>query len=83
MRRSTKPILLDTVDKVKDFVKQTNKFLREVDVSSSGKYVANGKSLLGILSLDTSKPVVVSYSEEDEGLAKIFISKYFVRGVNV
>ena len=83
MRRITRPILLDTIDKVKDFVKQTNKFLREVDVSSSGRYVANGKSLLGILSLDTSKPIVVSYSEEDEGLAEIFISKYFVRGVNV
>ena len=33
MRRITRPILIDTVDKVKDFVKQTNKFLREVDVS--------------------------------------------------
>ena len=83
MRRITRQILIDTVDKVKDFVKQTNKFLREVDVSSSGKYVVDGRSLLGILSLDTSKPVVVNYSEEDEELAEIFISKYFVRGVNV
>jgi len=83
MRRITRPILIDTVDKVKDFVKQTNKFLREVDVSSSGKYVVDGRSLLGILSLDTGKPVVVNYSEEDEELAEIFISKYFVRGVNV
>ena len=79
MRRITKPVLLDTVDKVKDFVKQTAKFLYEVDVSS-GNHVADGKSIMGLLSLDLSKPVVVNYAEDDTGLADIFLSKYFVKG---
>lgn len=79
MRRITRPILIDTVDKVKDFVQQTAKFMHEVDVSS-GNHVVDGKSLMGLLSLDLSKQVVVNYAEDDAGLADIFPSKYFVKG---
>ena len=79
MRRITKRIVIDTIPKVKDFVKQTTKFLYEVDVSS-GNHVVDAKSIMGLLSLDLSKPVVVNYAEDDAGLADIFLSKYFVKG---
>lgn len=79
MKRIAKKIVIDTIPKVKDFVQQTAKFLYEVDVSS-GNHVADGKSLMGLLSLDLSKPVAVSYAEDDAGLADIFLSKYFVKG---
>lgn len=79
MRRITKKIVIDTIPKVKDFVQQTAKFLYEVDVSS-GNHTADGKSLMGLLSLDLSKPVAISYAEDDAGLTDIFLSKYFVKG---
>jgi phosphotransferase system HPr-like phosphotransfer protein len=79
MRRIAKKIVIDTIPKVKDFVQQTAKFLYEVDVSS-GNHTVDGKSLMGLLSLDLSKPVVISYAEDDAGLADIFLSKYFVKG---
>ena len=79
MKRITKRIVIDTIPKVKDFVQQTAKFLYEVDVSS-GSHVVDAKSIMGLLSLDLSKPVVVNYAEDDAGLADIFLSKYFVKG---
>lgn len=79
MRRIAKKIVIDTIPKVKDFVQQTAKFLYEVDVSS-GNHTVDGKSLMGLLSLDLSKPVVVCYAEDDVELADIFLSKYFVKG---
>ena len=79
MRRIAKKIVIDTIPKVKDFVQQTAKFLYEVDVSSDN-HTVDGKSLMGLLSLDLSKPVAVSYAEDDAGLADIFLSKYFVKG---
>ena len=79
MRRITKKIVIDTIPKVKDFVQQTAKFMHEVDVSSDN-HVIDGRSLMGLLSLDLSKPVAVSYAEDDAELADIFLSKYFVKG---
>lgn len=74
-----KTILIDTIPKVKDFVQQTTKFMYEVKVSS-GNYTVDGKSLMGLLSLDLGKPVAVEYEEDDAGLADVFLSKYFVKG---
>lgn len=49
-------ILLNTVEKVKDFVNITSRLQNEVFVKS-GRYVIDGKSLMGMFSLDLSKPV--------------------------
>lgn len=74
-----KTILIDTIPKVKDFVQQTAKFMYEVKVSS-GNYTVDGKSLMGLLSLDLGKPVAVEYEEDDAELVDVFLSKYFVKG---
>ena len=47
---------LNSFDKVKDFVNAITPF--DVDVNLiSGRYVVNAKSVMGIFSLDLSKPV--------------------------
>ncbi len=49
-------IKLNSVDKVKSFVNKVSKFDEEIDLVS-GRYVVDAKSLLGIFSLDLSKPI--------------------------
>lgn len=49
---------LPTIKDVKDFVNLVNEFPNEVKVSS-GNYIVDGKSILGLLSLDLSKSVTV------------------------
>ena len=77
-RRKTRKVLLDTVDKVKVFVRCTSKFMRDVQLMS-GRYVIDAKSILGVMSLDLSKPVLVSIHEDDVELADMLIKKFYVR----
>lgn len=51
-------ILLNTVDKVKEFVQLVSHCPFDVDVIS-GRYIVDGKSIMGIFSLDLSQPVTV------------------------
>ena len=52
----TKNIRLSTIADVRDFVNAVAAFDGEVDLSS-GRYVVDGKSIMGIFSLDLSKPI--------------------------
>lgn len=65
-------ISLKEVNDVTNFVNLLTTYDYEVDLVS-GRYIVNAKSLLGIYSLDLSKPVkLVIYSDEcDELLAKL------------
>jgi phosphotransferase system HPr-like phosphotransfer protein len=49
-------ICLNSFDKVKDFVNTTCKLDYDIDLIS-GRYVVNGQSIMGIFSLDLSKPI--------------------------
>ncbi|MEG2087603.1 MAG: HPr family phosphocarrier protein [Angelakisella sp.] len=49
-------IQLSTVERVKDFVSAISDFDFGVDLVS-GKYCVNGKSIMGIFSLDLSRPI--------------------------
>ena len=49
-------VKLDSIDKVKDFVNAISKFNSEFDLVS-GRYVIDAKSIMGIFSLDISKPL--------------------------
>ena len=51
-----KMILVDTVDKVKDFVAIANKCDCDIDVVS-GRHVINATSIMGMFSLSLSEPV--------------------------
>jgi hypothetical protein len=57
-------VSLKTVEDVKKFTSIALKVPDEVIVKS-GKYVADGKSLLGIFSLDLSKPIIVEVSKKE------------------
>ena len=52
----TVTISLNTIDKVKSFVNALTKFDCDFDLVS-GRYVIDAKSIMGIFSLDLSKPI--------------------------
>ena len=52
----TVQISLNSIDKVKSFVNEITKFDYDFDLVS-GRYVIDAKSIMGIFSLDLSKPV--------------------------
>lgn len=70
-------IMIDNITKVKEFNNLTLKFPCDIDVVSS-RYVVDGKSLMGLFSLDLSKPVVVRFDDEYGDLAKLYFSKFEV-----
>ena len=53
---STIKISLDSIDKVKSFVNLLAKFDCDFDLIS-GRYIIDAKSIMGIFSLDLSKPI--------------------------
>ncbi len=57
-------ILLGTTDRVNAFVEIMGQFDYDADVRS-GRYVVNAKSILGILSLDLNRPVVLEIYDND------------------
>lgn len=52
-------VLLDSVDKVRDFVDITNDTPYDIDVISGKHTYLDAKSLLGVLSCDCRKPLVL------------------------
>lgn len=64
----TVTVMLDTITKVKDFVNQLLAIPYEVDLVS-GRYVIDAKSIMGIFSLDLSKPIELRiYSDDCDAL---------------
>ncbi|MBQ1935683.1 MAG: HPr family phosphocarrier protein [Clostridia bacterium] len=64
----TATILLKSIDDVKAFVNLTVRFSYDIDLSSN-RYVVDGKSIMGIFSLDLSKPIAVTiHSDECDDL---------------
>ncbi len=60
----TVQISLNSIDKVKAFVNDITKFDNDFDLVS-GRYVIDAKSIMGIFSLDLSKPIDLSIHAED------------------
>ena len=56
MKMKTVQISLNSIDKVKSFVNEISKFDNDFDLVS-GRYVIDAKSMMGIFSLDLSKPI--------------------------
>ena len=57
-------ISLNSIDKVKSFVNDITKFEYDFDLVS-GRYVIDAKSIMGIFSLDLSKPIDLNIHTED------------------
>ena len=58
-------ISLNSIDKVKSFVNDITKFDYDFDLVS-GRYVIDAKSIMGIFSLDLSKPIDLNIHAETE-----------------
>lgn len=57
-------ILLSSINDIKAFVNIVNKYDFDVDLTS-GRYVVDAKSIMGIFSLDLSKPIKVDVHTDD------------------
>jgi len=60
----TVQISLNSIDKVKSFVNDITKFNYDFDLVS-GRYVIDAKSIMGIFSLDLSKPIYLNIHAEE------------------
>ena len=75
----TVDISLNSIDKVKSFVNDINRFDCDFDLVS-GRYVIDAKSIMGIFSLDLSKAITLNIHSDDANIAPIMdvITKYLV-----
>lgn len=70
---------LDSIEKVKNFVNEINKFNSEFDLVS-GRYTIDAKSIMGIFSLDISKPIELNI-HDDKDVASVMekLAPYIVQ----
>lgn len=71
----TAVLLLDNMEKVKEFVSIALTKPYDVDLIS-GKYVINGKSIMGIFSLDLTKPVMVNADTGNDDEFALQVEKF-------
>ncbi|WP_343082760.1 HPr family phosphocarrier protein [Blautia producta] len=71
MKTITMFIKLQSIDKVKHFVNDVSKMQGDFDLTA-GRHVINAKSVMGIFSLDLSKPLQLKISgAEEEDIEKL------------
>lgn len=58
-------VKLDTINDVKNFVNAVNAFECDFDIVSE-RYVVDVKSIMGIFSLELSKPLALHINSDDE-----------------
>ena len=78
MYMKTVQISLNSIDKVKSFVNDITKFDYDFDLVS-GRYVIDAKSIMGIFSLDLSKPIDLNiHAEDGDEEVMIVLAPYIV-----
>lgn len=70
-------IMLNTINDVKGFVNTVCKYDFDVDLIS-GRYAIDAKSIMGIFSLDLSKPIKLEAHTDDAGTFFEEIKPYVV-----
>ena len=74
----TVQISLNSIDKVKSFVNDITKFDNDFDLVS-GRYVIDAKSIMGIFSLDLSRPIELNiHGEEDTDAVLAALKPYII-----
>lgn len=75
---TTVKVSLNSIEKVKSFVNDISGFKADFDLVA-GRYVIDAKSIMGIFSLDISKPIQLNiYSENDIDKILEVIKPYIV-----
>ncbi|MGN1098292.1 MAG: HPr family phosphocarrier protein [Clostridia bacterium] len=72
-------IFLRTIIDVKNFVNAINNFEFDVDLVS-GRYVVDAKSIMGIFSLDLSRPITLRVFSDDVEEFEKAISEFIFKG---
>jgi len=62
-------VFLNQIDVLKKFVNVTSSLDCDLDLVS-GRYVIDAKSIMGIFSLDLSKPIEINIYSEDKNILK-------------
>ncbi len=70
-------ILLSSIESVKRFVDIVNAYNYEIDLVS-GRYQIDAKSIMGIFSLDLSKPITMEIHAEDPHELLALLQQYIV-----
>ena len=73
----TVQISLNSIDKVKAFVNTVAQFDYDFDLVS-GRYVIDAKSIMGIFSLDLSKPIDLQIHSDDEAADVVAALKEYI-----
>ena len=71
-------ISLNSIDKVKTFVNDISQFNYDFDLVS-GRYVIDAKSIMGIFSLDLSKPIECTIHADDTEEILKTLAPYIVK----
>ena len=74
----TANIRINTIEDVKNFVTTVTKCNYEVDIVS-GRYANDAKSIMGIFSLDLSKPLELRVHSDDCDELMAELDKYIVK----
>ncbi len=71
-------VLLQAINDVKEFVNIVMKYEFDIDLVS-GRYAVDAKSIMGIFSLDLSKPIELNAHTDDAEKFMAEIDKYIVK----
>ena len=69
---------LSSINDVKDFVNTVSRYDFDVDLIS-GRYIVDAKSIMGIFSLDLSKPIKVQIHADDAAEFMAGIDSFIVK----
>ena len=64
-------VLLNTVDKIADFIKVTSRIKEDIDLCK-GRYTIDAKSIVALFTLDLSKVATLTIHSDDESLLDNF-----------
>lgn len=73
-------ITLKSIGEAYEFNAILQKFMWQVDVKQD-HYTINGKSLMGLFSLDLSRPVILDTKEDDDEMVCYLLTKFSPRKV--
>ncbi len=66
---------LNSVEKVKEFVADVSRFEEDIDLVS-GRFIVDAKSIMGIFSLDLSKPLILNVNGKNPERVMEELKKY-------
>ena len=81
MKEVTREIRLDTIKNVQDFIAFTNTVEPDISIKSH-RYIIDGKSIMGIFSLNLLEPITVTLHSSDAEIVQKFneeMEKYILQ----